>query len=138
MATTESITYSHAPIERTEHPHIVRSAYVLGGEPRIEDGRISVLMVYLLVDAGWTVEQIQEQYPDLTPAQIHDAASYAYDHPEEMTSYQDQHRLRTILKTNDFVYVAGRLIARDQLQPSDIPKGATVHTWETLPLQAGE
>ena len=40
--TTTSEAKPRAPIERTEHPHVVKSADTLGGEPRVEDSRIPV------------------------------------------------------------------------------------------------
>ena len=80
MATT-SPTPTRAPIERTEHPHVVKSADTLGGEPRVEDTRIPVRMIYNMVEADWPLAEITEHFPDLSRAQIYDALSYAYDHP---------------------------------------------------------
>jgi hypothetical protein len=44
--TIQTETKPRAPIERTEHPHIVKSADTLGGGPRIEETRISVLLIF--------------------------------------------------------------------------------------------
>ncbi|HSL04524.1 MAG TPA: DUF433 domain-containing protein, partial [Nitrospiraceae bacterium] len=46
--------------------------------------RIPVRLVYQCTQAGNTVEMIRQAYPHLTPAQIHDALSYAYDHLAEI------------------------------------------------------
>ena len=46
--------------------------------------RIPVRLVYQRTQAGDTVETILQAYPHLTPAQIHDALSYAYDHLAEI------------------------------------------------------
>ena len=129
---------TRAPIERTEHPHVVKSADTLGGEPRVEDTRISVLQVFKMVTGGMTLEEITTGWPSLTPAQIYDAVSYAYDHPDEMEYHRNRHRLRTIMKEFDDVMVNGRLIPRERLKPEDVPPGAVVYTWETLPKQEDE
>ena len=131
-------TKPRAPIERTEHPHVVKSADTLGGEPRVEDSRIPVRQVFNLFEAGWSVAEIMADFPPLTPAQIHDALSYAHDHPDEMAFHEERHTLRNIMREQDVVYVAGRLIDRNLLKPSDVPPGAVVYTWETLPKEFDE
>ena len=47
-----------APVERTEHPHIVRSADTLGGEPRVEGTRIPVRQILQIFEAGTPAEEI--------------------------------------------------------------------------------
>ncbi|MDP9362996.1 MAG: DUF433 domain-containing protein [Chloroflexota bacterium] len=133
MATETRTEADRAPIERTEHPHIVKSADTLGGEPRIEDSRFAVRHVLDYVESGMTPEEIAETWDFLSLAQIHDALSYAYDHPDEMRDLRERHKLRNILKRNDMVYVEGRLIFRERLRPEDVPPGAPVYDWQTLP-----
>jgi uncharacterized protein (DUF433 family) len=130
---TEAPTKPRAPIERTEHPHIVKSADTLGGEPRIEDTRLSVLQIFEMFRAGMTADEIVADFPFLTPAQIYDAVSYAHDHPDEMEFHRERHNIRTIMRELDWVMVESRLIPRRLLKPEDIPEGAPVYTWETLP-----
>jgi uncharacterized protein (DUF433 family) len=127
-----------APIERTEHPHVVKSADTLGGEPRVEDSRIPVRMIFAVWEAGWPMPEIMDSFPDLTPAQIHDALSYAYDHPEEIAHFVEENKIRTVMRKNDLIYVNSTLIPRKRLRPEDIPPGATVYTWETLPKELEE
>ncbi len=127
-----------APIERTEHPHVVRSADTLGGEPRVEGTRIPVRQLANLFAAGWSIDEIVDDFPPLTPAQIHDALSYAHDHPDEMAFHEERHKLRTIMREQDVVYVAGRLVDRARLDPTDTPPGVTVYTWETLPKEIAD
>jgi uncharacterized protein (DUF433 family) len=48
---------------------------------------------------GYNAEQIVEHYPDLTPAQVHAALTYYYDHQAEMdaalaASYERAEQLR--------------------------------------------
>ena len=136
--TTAADAPARAPIERTEHPHVVKSADTLGGEPRVVDSRIPVRQLYEQFQAGTTIAELVASYPPLTPAQIHDAISYAHDHPDEMAFHAERHKLRTIMREHDDVYVAGRLIPREQLRPEDVPPGVVVYTWETLPKQEDE
>jgi uncharacterized protein (DUF433 family) len=130
---TQAPPKPRAPIERTEHPHIVKSADSLGGEPRIEETRISVLQVFQMFEGGMTIDQIVADFPFLTPAQVHDALSYAHDHADEMESHRARHDIRSIMRELDWVMVDSRLVPRRLLKPEDVPEGATVYTWETLP-----
>jgi uncharacterized protein (DUF433 family) len=64
--------------------YIVKTPGILGGESRIEGHRISVAFI---VDAhiyeGVPVDEIARLY-QLSPAQIHAALSYYYDHRQEI------------------------------------------------------
>ena len=122
-----------APVQRTDHPHIVRSADIFDGMPRVEGTRISVMQVRNMVASGMSPEYIVENFPPLTLEQIDDALSYARDHQDEMAEHESRHTLRSVLKRADLVYVDGRLIPRFALKESDLPPGAKVYTWETLP-----
>jgi uncharacterized protein (DUF433 family) len=69
---------------KTEHRHVHKDLAICGGDPVIVGTRIPVRLVYQRTQAGDTVELIQQAFPHLTPAQIHDALSYAYDHLAEI------------------------------------------------------
>jgi uncharacterized protein (DUF433 family) len=127
-----------APAQRTEHPHIVKSADIFGGMPRVEGTRISVLQVRNWVESGMDFDYIVENFPPLTLAQIHDALSYSYDHPDELAEHRSRHTLRSVLKRADLVYVDGRLVPRSAFKESEVPPGATVYTWETVAEGVGE
>jgi uncharacterized protein (DUF433 family) len=131
--TTEAPTKPGAPIERTEHSHIVKSADTLGGEPRIEETRLSVLQIFDMFQGGLTADEIVAEFPFLTQAQIFDAVSYAHDHLDEMHHHRERHDIRTIMRELDWVMVGSRLIPRRRLNLEDVPEGVSVHTWETLP-----
>lgn len=130
-------TTTRTAIERTEHPHVVKGGG-LGGQPRIDDQRISVLQLYDLYRHGSSIDELLEDYPTLTRAQVLDALSYAFDHPDEMDYWLEQHTLRSVLKHADMVYVEGRLIPRAGLDRVTLPPGAKVYTWETLPKEFDE
>ncbi|MEW6607598.1 MAG: DUF433 domain-containing protein [bacterium] len=73
-----------AQLMRTEHPYIVRSKNICGGEPVIENTRISVRNIAVMFKSGDTVEDILESYQHLKPSQAYDAISYYLDHQEEV------------------------------------------------------
>jgi uncharacterized protein (DUF433 family) len=66
--------------------HIVSTPGVCGGRPRIAGHRIRVqdiVLAYEGTGGSWSVERIAEEY-EISPAQIHAALSYYYDHREEI------------------------------------------------------
>lgn len=68
-------------IVKTEHPHIIKVEEVCGGVPIIEGTRISVWAIVGWLRQGYSLQSIKEEiYPHLSLAQLHDAASYYYDH----------------------------------------------------------
>ena len=68
--------------EYTTYPHI---ALYARGVPCLDGTRHRVIdLVADHVAHGYSAAQIVEQYPDLTPAQIHAALTYYYDHQEAM------------------------------------------------------
>jgi prevent-host-death family protein len=66
------------------HPRIVRRPGVSGGEPIILGTRIPVWEIVERVRAGQSPEDIAEGLPPLTPALVHDALSYYFDHRDEI------------------------------------------------------
>jgi uncharacterized protein (DUF433 family) len=67
--------------------HIVKTPGVCGGVPRIAGTRITVnWIVGQIIYAGRTLDAMIEDYNHvpLTPAQIHAALAYYYDHKEEI------------------------------------------------------
>ena len=67
----------------TEHIEIVEGAR--GPKPRIKGTGIRVKDVVDWCDGmGWSVSQILEEFPHLTPAGIHAALAYYWDHKDEL------------------------------------------------------
>lgn len=66
-----------------EYPHIKHTA---GDVARLERlPRIRVAMIAMdHVGRGWSGEEILRQYPHLTPAEVHSALAYYYDHSAEI------------------------------------------------------
>lgn len=64
--------------------YIVSTPGMIGGRPRIAGRRIGVHLIVLEhVRFGKPIERLANSY-DLTPAQIHAALAYYYDHQEEI------------------------------------------------------
>jgi uncharacterized protein (DUF433 family) len=68
---------------------IVSTPEVLGGKPRIEGRRISVLHVVDQIQSGRTPEEVTTQF-DLTLGEVHTALAYYHEHPEEMRELREQ------------------------------------------------
>lgn len=80
---------------RTEVRHIVRDPDVLGGKPVIEGHHIAVHHIAWWYSQGITTERLAQEYA-LTPAEVHAALVYYYDHKDEIAAQQsaiaDAHR----------------------------------------------
>lgn len=69
---------------------IVRTEDVLGGKPRIEGHRISVLQVAEMVREGdYSPDDVADQL-GLTLAEVHTALAYYYDNPDEMQAVRER------------------------------------------------
>ncbi len=55
---------------------IVRTSGVLGGRPRIDGTRIAVRTIAILYKQGLSPEEIADQYPQLSLAQVYAALTY--------------------------------------------------------------
>ena len=77
---------------------IVRTDDVLGGDPRLDGRRISVLQIIdLVLEADRSPEYVADQL-DISLAEVHTALAYYYDHPDEIEAIRDRHdRLETSL-----------------------------------------
>ena len=70
---------------------IVRTEGVLGGEPRLEGRRISVLQIAeRVVTHGQEPEHVADQL-DISLAEVYHALAYYYDHIDEMNGVRDRH-----------------------------------------------
>jgi uncharacterized protein (DUF433 family) len=58
-----------------EHIHSVDG--ILSGKPVFRGTRVTVERVLKLVGAGWTYEQIADEYPEVKPEHLRAAAAFA-------------------------------------------------------------
>jgi uncharacterized protein (DUF433 family) len=66
------------------YPHVAKTPGVCGGKAQVEGTRIRVHDVAFLHKEGASDSRVREEYPDLTPAQVHAALAYYYDNREEI------------------------------------------------------
>lgn len=70
---------------------IVHTDGVLGGEPRLDGRRISVLQVAdLVLEAGHSPEYVADRL-GVSLAEVHTALAYYYDNPDEMDRIRSRH-----------------------------------------------
>lgn len=73
---------------------IVETEGVLGGQPRIEGRRISVLQIAVwILEEGMDPETVSSEF-DLSLADVHRALAYYYDNVEEMREWRERRRER--------------------------------------------
>ncbi|MBI1745150.1 MAG: DUF433 domain-containing protein [Acidobacteria bacterium] len=77
----------------TEHPYVIRREDILSGEPIIKGTRTPVRAIAEWWKFGATPDEILQNLPYLTLAQIFDALSYYTDHREEIEQYVRENRL---------------------------------------------
>ena len=63
---------------------------MLGGEPRPDGHRVSVLQVADPVLGGHSPAAVADQ-PDLTLAEVHEALAYYYNHHDEMETVREEY-----------------------------------------------
>jgi uncharacterized protein (DUF433 family) len=66
------------------HPYISYQKDVCSGSRIITGTRIPVWSLISWYKTGMSVEDIIKEFPQLSPAQVHDAFSYYYDNTEEI------------------------------------------------------
>ncbi len=84
----------------TEHPYIVKDKKIVGGEPIIKATRTPVRAVVEWWKFGVTPEEIKENLPHLSLAQIFDALSYYDDHRKEIETYIAENKPLPIKEKN--------------------------------------
>jgi len=70
------------PVE-LKYPHIEK----VNGEPARLERVPRVRVAQMVMDHlshGWSADEICRQYPHLTPAEVHSALAYYYDHRDEI------------------------------------------------------
>jgi uncharacterized protein (DUF433 family) len=66
-----------------EHPHVAVDPDIQGGYPVVAGTRVTVDAVVGMWEEGFGVEEILDEYPDLTIEDIDDALAYDVDAREE-------------------------------------------------------
>lgn len=75
---------AHAIATTSDHPYDEHRPGVQGGRAVIKGSRFPVRSIVQSYRSGLSVEEILREFPQLSPAEVHDALSYSYDHPAEI------------------------------------------------------
>jgi uncharacterized protein (DUF433 family) len=123
----ETHTTTHEPHSVPPAPsveHIIATPGVCGGKPRIAGHRIRVQDVALWHERlGYPVVEIVARYPQLTPAEVHAALAYYYDHRAAIQQdIRDAEALVATLKAHIPSKLCQKLNARDA-GPDTLPPG---------------
>lgn len=97
-----------------QHPHVEELMGRSGPRAVIRGTRVGVDVILGYTRAGHTPEEIAaEILPQLTPAQVYDALSYAHDHPETFETLEKdsisawQSRLRERMDAESYAELTG-------------------------------
>jgi uncharacterized protein (DUF433 family) len=85
----------------TNYRYVKKVPGVCGGRPLIDGTRTTVATIVGYYQAGLTIEETLEGLPHLTPAQVHEAFSYYYDHRSEMEADKEEGKLENLLEAYD-------------------------------------
>jgi uncharacterized protein (DUF433 family) len=66
------------------HPYVERRPHVQGGRPVIKSSRFLVSSIVKNYRRGLSIEELLREFPQLRPAEVHDALSYYYDYRAEI------------------------------------------------------
>jgi uncharacterized protein (DUF433 family) len=70
------------PTVRVSHPHVEVDDAVMAGSPCVRGSRVPVRRLWAWFRRGVTVETLLKRYPQLGPAKVLDALSFAYDNQD--------------------------------------------------------
>ncbi len=82
----------------TQYRYVTRTPEILEGRPIIKGTRIPVKAIVGYYKMGMSIEEILEGLPPLTPAQVHEALSYYYDHQEEIEQDIAEGRVENLIE----------------------------------------
>jgi uncharacterized protein (DUF433 family) len=69
---------------KTGLPYITSNPGIAGGRPVIEGTRITVNCIAGYYQLGMSIDEILDSLHHLTPAQVHSALAYYFDHQDEI------------------------------------------------------
>ncbi|MBI3836346.1 MAG: DUF433 domain-containing protein [Planctomycetia bacterium] len=73
-------------MSKLDYRNIEKDSARCGGQAVVAKTRIRVATILVAYRQGMGVEEIVQQYPPLSPADVHDSLAYAYDHIDEIES----------------------------------------------------
>lgn len=73
-----------SPAKKLQYPYIVINPDIANGAPIIDGTRITVRAIAGYYQMGMDVDEILATLPHLSPAQVHSALAYYFDHQDEI------------------------------------------------------
>jgi len=70
------------PPVRVPHPHVECNDGVMNGSPCVKGTRVPVRRLWSWHKRGTTIETLLKRYPQIPPAKVLDALSFAYDNED--------------------------------------------------------
>ncbi len=104
------------------HPHVRIEADTLGGSPYIAGSRVPVRRLWAWHQSGVAIETLLRRYPQLGPARILDALSFAYDNLDAIE--RDLAHERELLGQPQSPEQAQRVMPQQQPLFADVPTAA--------------
>lgn len=102
------------PFPTTTYRYITRVPGVCGGRPIIEGTRTSVQALVGYYKLGMSLEEILEGLPHITPAQLHEALSYYYDHQDEIEKSIREGQVEYLFERHDLsITQDGRILPQE-------------------------
>ncbi len=92
------------------HPHVTHTPGICGGRPVVQGTRTPVKVLVGYYRMGYSPTEILAGFPDLTPAQLHDALSYYYDHQAEIDADMEGDELPAVLERFHLEMSAGGVL----------------------------
>lgn len=69
------------------HAYIESDPEILGGKPVVKGTRLAVEFLLGLIAAGWTLEQVLENYPSLSPEALRAVFAFAAESLQDESLY---------------------------------------------------
>ena len=82
----------------TAYRYITHVSEIAGGRPVIRGTRITVKAIVGYYKLGLSVEEMLEDLPALTPAQVYEALSYYHDHQVEIERDIEENRAERLIE----------------------------------------
>ncbi|MDI1451275.1 DUF433 domain-containing protein [Polyangium sp. 6x1] len=124
------------PRVRVPHPHVRCDARILAGSPHVEGSRVPVRRLWVWHRGGASVETLLRRYPNLGPARILDALSFAYDNQDLIDA--DLAREQALFEKQGGPTVGARPLAQLTLPfDEDAPDSAAARAAARQPMLPG-
>lgn len=116
------MTQGSLPRVLVPHPHVRCDGRILGGSPHVEGSRVPVRRLWAWHRGGASVETLLKRYPNLGPARILDALSFAYDNQDLVQA--DIDREQALFEKQGGPTIGARPLAQLSLPFVDEPPAA--------------